>query len=306
MPLIAVNCAGGRAGEEAGDGATEALLRERLAALPEGAPVAVMIHGLSFSPNVAGQSPHDHILSFTPDPSCWKAVSWPRHLGFGPGRPGLAIGYGWEARRSLWGAYLEAARAGAALARLLERVTQGRKVGIIAHSLGARVALQALAGLRAPLVDRAVLLSPAEFRGPARRALHGAAGQRAEVLNVKTRANGVFDMLLTAALPAGGRPLGRGLPGAGPRWLDLALDDPDTRAALRGLGFRIAAPGPKVCHWNAYLRPGAFALYRALLLGRIALPALAAALDAQDIARPSSGRGGTAPAPLSFVRRAPL
>ncbi|WP_102222696.1 hypothetical protein [Acidimangrovimonas sediminis] len=292
MPLSAVNVTGTRAG----DAATEAGLRARIAALPAGAPVVVMIHGFRFSPSEPGQSPHEHILSYRPDPSCWKAVSWPRHLGFGPDRPGLAIALGWEARRSLWGAYLEAARAGAALARLLERVAGTRKVGLIAHSLGARVALQAVARLERPLIDRVVLLSAAEFRGPARRALASPAGRRIEVLNVRTRANGPFDLMLTAALPAGGRPLGTGLPGAGPRWLDLALDAPEARAGLRQLGYRIAEPGPRVCHWNTYLRPGAFALYRGLLTGRVALPALAGVLAVQ-VSAPSASPAPVSPAP---------
>jgi len=275
MVLIAINANEGRAGTPE----TDARLDAALAALPSDAPLLVMIHGYRFSPRVPGQSPHEHILSFTPDPRCWKARSWPRHLGATPDGPDLAIAFGWEARGSLWSAYAEAARAGTALTGLLERIAErapGRPVGLVAHSLGARVALGALASLRGPLTLRAVLMAAAEFRGPALRGLEGT--PRAEVVNVTSRANCAFDLALRACLPRSGPTLGRGLPQAGRHWVDLSLDDARALDALHGLGQAIARPGPRLCHWNAYLRPGIFGLYRAVLSGALPFAELRRAL----------------------------
>ena len=47
--------------------------------------------------------------------------------------------------------------------------------------------------------------------------------------------------------------------------LDLVIDDPDTEQALARLGFPLWPASVRVCHWQPYLRPGLFALYRALL-----------------------------------------
>ena len=206
-----------------------------------------MIHGFRFSPTVAGQSPHRHILSLAPDPGCWKAMSWPRHLGFGRHRgEGLAIAFGWEARGTLWRAYDEAARAGRALATLLARIaalSPGRRVGVIAHCLGARVVLQALPHLDRPVLGRAVLLAAAEFRARAAGALATPAGRAAEFVNVTSRENDLFDLLIETLLPlTRDRTLGLGLPGRPANWLDLPLDHAPTLAALAGLGHRIAPP----------------------------------------------------------------
>ena len=59
----------------------------------------MMIHGFRFAPGARAQDdPHQHILSFTPFEGCWKAISWPRHLGFGRcPQEGLAIAFGWRA-----------------------------------------------------------------------------------------------------------------------------------------------------------------------------------------------------------------
>jgi hypothetical protein len=51
-----------------------------LQALPDGAAVTVMVHGFRFAPGAAAHDPHRHILALAPTRSCWKAVSWPRHL----------------------------------------------------------------------------------------------------------------------------------------------------------------------------------------------------------------------------------
>ncbi|MFC2968964.1 alpha/beta hydrolase [Acidimangrovimonas pyrenivorans] len=307
MPLIAVNAIAD-APVAAESRPLDAVLAGALAALPAGAPIMVMLHGFRFSPTVIGQSPHSHILSLEPDPQCWKALSWPRHLGFeGAAQEGLAIAFGWEARGTLWRAYDEAALAGRALATLLNRIAAlapGRRVGALAHSLGARVLLQALPHLDSPAVDSAVLLAAAEFRSRAAAALASPAGRAVEIVNVTSRENALYDLMIETLIPRPrDRTLGRGLPGPSRRWLDLPLDHAPTLAALSGLGHPVAPPGRRACHWSTYLRPGVFGLYRALLEGELALGALRAALPT-----PANTplRRRDRPAPLPPAQDAPV
>jgi len=297
MPLCRVNIDGDR--PENADAARDALAAALSRAAP-GAPVIVMIHGFKHSPWSPANDPHDHILSLAPR-RCWKAVSWPGLLGLSPGAgtatggaaPGpVCIALGWRARGTIWQAYARAAAAGAGLAQVVAAVhalRPGARVGVLAHSLGARVALSALPHLAPGQVSRAVLLAPAEARSRAARALSGAGGRGLDVLNVTSRENALFDAALGWSIGAhlrGDRPLGHGLGAAGPRWLDLRIDDAATRAGLARLGIEIAAPDRLACHWSVYLRAGVFDLYRAFLAGGLDLARLRAALPAPDVAPP--------------------
>lgn len=269
------------------------------------APVVVMIHGFKFAPGSTDHCPHGHILSMAPRTACWKAVSWPRHLGLrGPG--GLGIAFGWPARGSIWAAYRQSRIAGRALGHLLRRLralAPERPVHIVAHSLGARVALNALPGLAAGDIWRLILISPAVFRCEADQLMAGAAGRGAEVFNILGRENTAFDLMLRAVLPISGPTLGRG----GPRqanWLDIRLDEADSLAALRGLGYRVAPPRARICHWSGYLRPGVFGLYRALLHrpGETPVAHLRRALTPE---RPHRRRRITALSPLALRPQRP-
>lgn len=248
-----------------------------LAAAP-GAPVVVMIHGMKFLPHDPDHCPHTHILSMSPTPGCARAVSWPAHLGIG--RSGaspepICIAFGWPARGSVWRAWRQSARAAGALAtllRLLHRADPHRTTGILAHSMGARLALAALPQLPRGAVSRLVLLAGAAFLGDATRAVASPAGQAAEFLNVTSRENDLFDILLETLLLAPERTVGAGLKTPHPNWTDLQIDDAASRRALSGLGFPTAAPTRRICHWSGYLRPGLFPLYRAFLTRPDTLP----------------------------------
>ena len=272
-------------------------LADRLAALPPTAPVVVMIHGYRFAPGLVGHCPHGHILSMNPPSGDRKATSWPRHLGL-TGAGGLAIGLGWEARGSVQGAYRRAAVAGRALAdiaAMVQSVDPTRRVDVIGHSLGARVALQALPHAPDGVFRRMILLAAAETRRPARAAMDSPAGRRVEVVNVTTRENDLFDFALEWLVSLGmdtalgqglGRGLGRGLgqglgQGIGPdapNWLDLQIDQRATLAVLNRLGHALPPPPARICHWSPYMRPGIFALYRAMMDGTLPLTALRDAL----------------------------
>src|SRR6056297_291633 len=255
--------------------------------LDEDGPVIVMVHGFKYAPDHPTECPHRQIFALDPARDCFKVVSWPRGLGFeGRGADeGLAIGFGWNARGSLWRAYTEAARAGAALAELVTAIrvrAPHRSVHAIAHSFGARVVLSALAHLPPGALGRIILLAGAEFGHHASAALATPAGRAAEIVNVTTRENDLFDALLEWLIPApahGDRSLGLAL-GSGANVLTLQLDDGETLEVLRGAGFAIAPPAARICHWSPYTRTGALPFYGSLLRtpSRLSLAQLRAAL----------------------------
>lgn len=248
------------------------------ASLPAGAPVVVMIHGYRFSPYSPLHDPHCHILGLHPREGARRAVSWPRALGFldahNP-REGLAVAYGWEARGGLRAAYGQAASAGADLCPLIEALASaaGRPVAMIGHSLGARVALGALAHASPGAVGRLILLAAAEMRERAEAAIASPAGLLAEVINVTSRENDLFDFAMEVALSGGRkRALGFGLSRRTERWLDLQIDAADTLSTLKGMGFPVSGRALRCCHWSPYLRDGVFELYAAALRQPEALP----------------------------------
>ncbi|MFA9231524.1 MAG: alpha/beta hydrolase [Microgenomates group bacterium] len=247
----------------------ESALVAALQRLPQGAPVVAMIHGYRFQPGVAGLCPHGHILSLEPPAADRKAVSWPRHLGLDGAQGGLAIAFGWPAAGTPWGAYARAAVAGRALAELattLRRIDPKRKLDVIAHSFGARVALSALSHAHPGDFGTLILLAGAETRRPTLRAMQTPAGQAVQVINVTSRENDLFDAALEWLVCMGtDTAIGQGLHRKPANWLDLQIDQPATLNALGALGFALPMAAARVCHWFPYLRPGTFALYRALL-----------------------------------------
>ena len=282
-------------------------LRRALADLPEGARITVMIHGFKFAPGKGVDCPHRHILSLEPLADQPRAISWPKHLRIG--RENLGIAFGWQASRTLWHAWAEAERAGHALARLIDIVGRdGRRVDIIGHSLGARVALSAIRQAGAGTVGKAILIAPAEFRQAAEMAMVAPAGRTVRVLNVTSYENHLFDRLLewlVAPHMPGMRSLGDGMRRSPPNWTDLRIGDAAVLEALEGFGHRIGPPVRRICHWSGYLRPGLFPLYRAILSDSLPLAQISAALP--DRAPRSRLVDRLAEVlPLPFARKAPL
>ncbi|PIE13658.1 MAG: hypothetical protein CSA70_05205 [Rhodobacterales bacterium] len=276
MPLVRINSTVNALGLHASPADPVVTLRQQ--AQSGTGPIILMVHGFKFQPGIVGACPHDHILSLDPV-RCWKAVSWPRGLGFGTERAceGLGICFGWQAGGNLKDAYHNAARAGAVLARvvrLLRSAAPQRPIHGLGHSLGARVLLQALPHLDPGDMGRLITLNAAEFRGTAYQALDHGAGPSTDLIAVTGRENSVFDLimeqLLTPASPRD-RAMGRGM-GTSPKCLDLRLDSKEVQEHLSALGFPLAPHHRRVCHWSPYLRPGAFELYNALLRHPQSLP----------------------------------
>jgi pimeloyl-ACP methyl ester carboxylesterase len=257
----------------------QADLKARLALLQPSAPIVIMIHGFKYAPGHADSCPHDHILSATPRTTDRRVISWPQHLGL-DGRRAMGIAFGWSAKGSAWATYAQAAVAGRALAVLLDALRGcGHPVHIIAHSMGARVALQALPHLAPGAVDRMILLAAAELRGRARRALAHPGAQGVEFINITTRENDLYDLYLEWGMGAGlDTALGQGLPRPPAGWLDLQIDQTTTLQTLAALGHAIAPRQARICHWSPYLRRGVFPLYRAFLTGDLSVLMLKARL----------------------------
>jgi hypothetical protein len=249
------------------DGAADALR-----AVPRDQPLVVLVHGFKYSPQTPGRDPHPFVLGAEGTSVRGRSASWPRRLGLGRG---LVVGFGWHGTGTIWAAQARAARAGAALAALVR--TACRPVDIVAHSLGARVTLAAMAELPPGAVSRAILISGAELRSRAEAVLAAPGGRASEIVNVCSRENDLFDALYESFV-APHRPFDRAI-GAGfgttvPNWLDLQLDASPVRRGLAQLGFDIPAPDRRVCHWSGYLRSGTWSLYRALIEERLPLAAL--------------------------------
>jgi pimeloyl-ACP methyl ester carboxylesterase len=301
MALLSVNAATGADGHLP---ARDWTLDAALGALPLGRPATILVHGYRFCPFRYDKDPHRHILSVTPRSDCWKAVSWPRHLHLDRTEAGLGIGFGWQATGALPRVAARARTAGGQLGRLIAGIHRARPdvpVQVFAHSLGARVALAALETAPAGVIRRMILMSGAEYRSAAARALALPAAAHIEILNVTSRENAPFDLMFRLASPPPtpfDHALSAGLRGL-PGCIDLAIDEAHVHAALQTLGYRLRPPHTRICHWSGYMRPGLFAVYRRMLdPGDRAFPAaLAAALAAQN--SPS----GEQRAPIPRIRR---
>jgi hypothetical protein len=269
MGIVAVTARDGRA-------EPQVPLAPLLSALPQGAPVTILIHGYRYCPGQGRADPARALYAHAPQGQPRRVLSWPRRLGYTRGVKGLALGFGWPANTTLWAAHAEAALAGAALAHLVRdlRQTHAGPIHIFAHSLGARVALAALPDLEAHDIGRMILLSAAEFQATAQAMLDSPAGRTAEVLNVTSRENDLFDFvferLIGGPFARMGAAAGEGL--TAPNVANLQIDSAAHRSALRAMGFPLAPPARLVCHWSGYTRPGLFPLYRAFLHRPAALP----------------------------------
>ncbi len=258
-------------------------LRRRLDRVPPGAPIVVLVHGWKFHPAIPGADPHRSLFGFR-DGGRPRAGSWPEGLGIADddGESGLAIGFGWPAcaphlssllRRGRTGfaeVYERAGEAGAALAvlvTLVQALAPGRAVDVLAHSLGARVALAALPHLdRAP--ERMILLGAAELASRARAFVTMRRGDAAPAIyNVTARSNDPYDLAFECFVPGrarGERAVGAGVPGLA-CWLDLQIDRSEVTAWATAQGVALRPETARCCHRGFYTREGALTLYQAIL-----------------------------------------
>lgn len=263
-------------------------LAKALSRVPERAPIVIMLHGYRYNPRFGVRDPHRLLYSDEPTARSRKVVSWPRSLGFSKIGPedGLAIGFGWEGWRpsrfqtSLFPArfspaYHQAGHTAEHLTVLLEWLSElapYRKIDIFAHSLGARVALQAVSRHMLPNIGRVILLGAAEFGSVAHDALKNTSRfSTTEFINIVCRENWLYDLLFETLAPETkdmGTSIGRGISTSYPHWLDLSLDAPDALNILSGRGVGLELKSSWADHWGFYTRAGIFLLYRQLLRNR--------------------------------------
>ncbi|WP_420860780.1 alpha/beta hydrolase [Algirhabdus cladophorae] len=245
------------------------------AALPSGSStIIVLLHGFRYAPTAPHNSPHSTLYSLTPNSRLARAnVSWVGGLGIEAEATNgnLCIGFGWNARGTIWRANAQAQSAAIALRttlRLLRARFAHRPIAILAHSLGARVALESLEGLSADTVARMVLMSPAVMQQHAQTALKTPAGRSTEVINIISRQNDLYDAALEWMLhprDVQAKALGDGLGHAQNNWLDIEIDHPQVSRALMQIGHPLGPAPATVCHWSCYTRDGIFDLYKAML-----------------------------------------
>ncbi|GFE48743.1 hypothetical protein So717_04960 [Roseobacter cerasinus] len=229
-----------------------------------GGPAIVMIHGFKYDPHADRHCPQRKLFGA-------QGANWPHALGFDQSKAGegLGIALGWSARGPLRQVHRRATRLGLTLAELvgtLKANHPARPVHVIAHSLGSEIALAALEHLPPRAVDRILLLTGASFCGFADDMLATPAGRTAEVFNITSRENDVFDLAfetLVRAQRQGDRALGQGL--SRPNALNIQLDCDRSLAALAQFGTPITTPKRQICHWSSYTRPGAMSFYAKLL-----------------------------------------
>ncbi|MEM6744845.1 MAG: hypothetical protein AAF676_14085, partial [Pseudomonadota bacterium] len=150
-------------------GAPEAL-RRAIEAAPQGGRATFLIHGFKYRPGDPRRDPHRLLFGAGHDdaPRC---ADWPADLG------GLSVGFGWNAwephldslARSRRNGFSEVCgrvdAAAQALAALLEEAARRRpdlRLGVLAHSLGAQVALRAAQASGTARPGRMILLGAAE------------------------------------------------------------------------------------------------------------------------------------------------
>jgi len=264
MSIIAVNAPGERVSIA---NTVECMLPQQ----PIGGAITIMTHGFRYCPFTPEADPHTRLFSPQQRKSSWKSVSWAHYLHLNRPDAGLGIGFGWPGLGRIDQAAQRAFAAGRALGAMVADIHRTRpdlRLRIIAHSLGARVALQALQEAPPDAIETLVLLSGAEFRPKAEHAMAAPGARSTRVVNVTSRENLAFDTLFRLFAPERhllSPMLSSGLGQGQPRWLDLRIDNPSHLATLRGLGYRPANPSHPVCHWSSFLRPGLFPLYRDLL-----------------------------------------
>ena len=271
-------------------------------------PMIVLVHGYKYDPARPANNPHSTIFAAANHAMRADYTHWPRHLGFGLGNDaeGLAVAVGWRARGTLWQAQRRAVSAGRHLARairLLHKAAPHRPVHVITHSMGSEVAFEALQSLPEGVVGRLITLTGASYRSRAETAMRSPAGRTAELINVVTRENDIFDLMyerLVAPPRRHDTVIGAGLDL--PNAVTLQLDCPATLLRLEAFGAHIAKPARRICHWSGYARPGALRFYKRLLRqpGRLSLSDLQNALPRQQSPRWSrlvSFPRGTRPLP---------
>lgn len=236
----------------------------------------IMIHGYKFDSGDQNHCPH--ATMFNPDAveQDYRTLSWPDAFHMAPA-DSCAIGFAWPARGKLGSVYDLAARAGAELGQLIKALRLHHPeipIHLMAHSMGARVALRAFHLLEAGDVERAILLFPAEYQVPTEATLSTDAGKACEILTIASHENTFYEFLFSWMKLAGAQmgPAFGGYQPARSNHVTLWIDRTDIIDALNSMDIRIGHRERRLCHWSAYTRTGIFDLYARWLFHPRQLP----------------------------------
>ena len=260
----------------------DAVLHDLVRRLPPSAPIVVLVHGYKYSRARSGSDPFRYVYApVTIDPRM-RFRSWPQGLGFTRQgiTDGLCLCFAWPAHKSdpltcqkgargpFARVYNRAEVAGAALARVVDTLhafSPHRSVDILAHSLGARVALQAMRYARRRSFGQVILMGGAEYVAAAESCISGPAGRNAQVYNITAAENDVFDAMFRWFGPAEFRhqpALGSGLAHRARNCVDIPLDHARTPTVMARRGVTLGATPGWLNHWGFYTRHGTMSLYR--------------------------------------------
>ena len=261
-------------------------------------PTVIMVNGFDFDPTEEGEdNPHQALFK----------DEWRPEIGKFADPDWDVFGFGWysaELEHSSWAGTLLhgrwnpyrwgwdlAERAGGILAKTigwdegLDRPTPKQTlpdVYIIAHSLGSRVALEALGQLQPNRVKRMLLLNGAEYSQTAKRV---SAYSEAEVLNITVDTDDVLQKMGTVFAPEAfiSSVVGRsGIMNPPDRWFDIQLDDRKLQKKALAAGYEdIRGNNPKkyMDHCYSYLHKPNWRLFGDFVSGEQAIGDLRSSLS---------------------------
>jgi len=289
--------------------------------LPAAQPPLVMVHGFLFDPKQAvtpdpgdTDNPHGRMYHFKDtgerNEQRHHTTGWPLWMGYEEadqtGASGLAIAFGWHSQPGFASslinrfqnfyarAYEVAGTTAWVLVNVLDELAKtvpGRRIDIMAHSLGARVVVRALA-LAAKhhpdlteRINRVIFLGGAEYVVEAQlmyRRLHDLdRAQRPEIYNIVSRENDVLDKLgenfgprtfgNSQVIGHNGLDMSDRAAKNVPNWIDLQIDsEPLQDWMLNQHNIEVSGdrPGNIWDHWYYYTFRGNLELYRGIFRDR--------------------------------------
>ncbi len=193
------------------------VLEPVLETLPKGAPIVVYIHGHREwpHPDLLAQAEHQSGLAVT---FCWPGID--------------------RRMTSVNQLYERAGQVAPALAYLLDifgEIAPRRPVDLMAHSLGARVGLQALQHLKHGNLSRFVCLAGVEFCAVTLLALQAPIARKVSFYNVTSEHFSLFHRRMHYFGPRPGPSDGllcRGFAFPRKNWIDIRLGEPEVRGPL--------------------------------------------------------------------------